>query len=51
MTSAELEINLFLLRQLLGVKTEDKKQTKASKLAKDELLLITLDPRLLVVEC
>ncbi|KAE9403397.1 hypothetical protein BT96DRAFT_964496 [Gymnopus androsaceus JB14] len=33
----ELEINLFLLRRLLGVKTEDKKQTKVSKLTKNEL--------------
>ncbi|KAE9386276.1 P-loop containing nucleoside triphosphate hydrolase protein [Gymnopus androsaceus JB14] len=30
----ELEINLFLLRRLLGVKTEYKKQTKVSKLTK-----------------
>ncbi|KAH9984302.1 P-loop containing nucleoside triphosphate hydrolase protein [Russula vinacea] len=29
----ELEISLFLLRRLLGVKTEDKKQTKVGKLA------------------
>lgn len=41
-TSAELEINLFLLRRLLGVKTEDKKQTKVSKLVKNELLLINI---------
>ncbi|KAH8822789.1 hypothetical protein DL96DRAFT_1619264 [Flagelloscypha sp. PMI_526] len=38
----ELEISLFLLRRLLGVKTEDKKQTKVSKLAKNELLLINI---------
>ncbi|KAG2340174.1 P-loop containing nucleoside triphosphate hydrolase protein [Suillus weaverae] len=38
----ELEINLFLLRRLLGVRTEDKKQTKVSKLAKNELLLINI---------
>ncbi len=42
MTSTELEINLFLLRRLLGVKTEDKKQTKVSKLVKNELLLINI---------
>ena len=30
----ELEINYFLLRRLLGVKTEDKKQAKVVKLAK-----------------
>lgn len=39
---AELEISLFLLRRLLGVRTEDKKQTKVSKLAKNELLLINI---------
>ena len=39
---SELEISLFLLRRLLGVKTEDKKQTKVSKLAKNELLLINI---------
>ncbi|KAG2102270.1 putative eukaryotic translation initiation factor 2 gamma subunit [Suillus discolor] len=38
----ELEISLFLLRRLLGVRTEDKKQTKVSKLAKSELLLINI---------
>lgn len=38
----ELEISLFLLRRLLGVKTEDKKQTKVSKLVKNELLLINI---------
>ncbi|KIM26506.1 hypothetical protein M408DRAFT_330487 [Serendipita vermifera MAFF 305830] len=38
----ELEINLFLLRRLLGVKTEDKKQTKVQKLAKGELLLVNI---------
>ncbi|KAF8970719.1 elongation factor Tu GTP binding domain-containing protein [Flammula alnicola] len=36
------EISLFLLRRLLGVKTEDKKQTKVAKLAKNELLLINI---------
>ncbi|KAG8215395.1 hypothetical protein J3R82DRAFT_8996 [Butyriboletus roseoflavus] len=38
----ELEISLFLLRRLLGVRTEDKKQTKVSKLTKNELLLINI---------
>jgi len=38
----ELEISLFLLRRLLGVKTEDKKQTKVRKLDKGELLLINI---------
>lgn len=40
--TAELEINLFLLRRLLGVKTDDKKQTKVQKLAKGELLLVNI---------
>lgn len=38
----ELEISLFLLRRLLGVKTEDKKQTRVAKLVKNELLLINI---------
>jgi translation initiation factor 2 subunit 3 len=38
----ELEISLFLLRRLLGVKTEDKKTTRVSKLSKNELLLINI---------
>ncbi len=33
---------MFLLRRLLGVKTEDKKQTKVAKLVKGELLLINI---------
>jgi hypothetical protein len=33
---------LFLLRRLLGVKTDDKKQTKVQKLAKGELLLVNI---------
>ena len=41
-SNIELEISLFLLRRLLGVKTEDKKQTKVSKLVKNELLLINI---------
>jgi len=39
---SELEISLFLLRRLLGVKTEDKKQTRVTKLTKNELLLINI---------
>ena len=31
-----------MLRRLLGVKTEDKKQTKVTKLVKNELLLINI---------
>ena len=33
---------MFLLRRLLGVKTDDKKQTKVQKLAKGELLLVNI---------
>jgi translation initiation factor 2 subunit 3 len=39
---AELEINYFLLRRLLGVKTDDKKQTKVEKLAKNEVLMVNI---------
>ncbi|KAH6912081.1 translation initiation factor eIF2 gamma subunit [Coprinopsis sp. MPI-PUGE-AT-0042] len=38
----ELEISLFLLRRLLGVKSDDKKTTKVTKLVKNELLLINI---------
>ena len=38
----ELEFNFFLLRRLLGVKTDDKKRTKVSKLAKDEVLMFNI---------
>jgi translation initiation factor 2 subunit 3 len=38
----ELEISLFLLRRLLGVKTDDKKQTKVQKLAKNEVLMVNI---------
>ncbi|CAG8439440.1 2070_t:CDS:10 [Dentiscutata heterogama] len=38
----ELEINYFLLRRLLGVKTDEKKQTKVSKLAKNEVLMVNI---------
>jgi len=40
----ELEINYFLLRRLLGVKAtgDDKKQTKVSKLAKQEVLMVNI---------
>ncbi|KAG1797537.1 initiation factor eIF2 gamma, C terminal-domain-containing protein [Suillus subaureus] len=34
--------SLFLLRRLLGVRTEDEKQTKVSKFAKNELLVINI---------
>ena len=38
----ELEINYFLLRRLLGVKTDDKKQAKVQKLAKNEVLMVNI---------
>ncbi|RCH89518.1 hypothetical protein CU097_011681, partial [Rhizopus azygosporus] len=38
----ELEISYFLLRRLLGVKTDDKKQAKVAKLSKGELLLVNI---------
>ncbi|KAJ1338896.1 eukaryotic translation initiation factor 2 subunit gamma [Batrachochytrium salamandrivorans] len=38
----EIEINYFLLRQLLGVKSEDKKLTKVQKLAKNEVLMFNI---------
>ena len=38
----DLEISLFSLRRPLCVRTEDKKQTRVSKLTKNELLLINI---------
>merc|ERR1712146_613855 len=39
----ELEINYFLLRRLLGVKSEgDKKQTRVQKLTKGEVLMVNI---------
>ncbi|KNC99980.1 eukaryotic translation initiation factor 2 subunit gamma [Spizellomyces punctatus DAOM BR117] len=38
----ELEINYFLLRRLLGVKSEDKKQTKVQKLSRHEVLMVNI---------
>lgn len=38
----ELEVNFFLLRRLLGVKTDDKKQTKVQKLVKGEVLMVNI---------
>jgi translation initiation factor 2 subunit 3 len=35
----ELEVNFYLLRRLLGVKTDDKKQTKVAKLTRGGELL------------
>jgi translation initiation factor 2 subunit 3 len=38
----ELEINFFLLRRLLGVKTEGEKQIKVPKLTKGETLMVNI---------
>lgn len=38
----ELEINYFLLRRLLGVKTDDKKQSRVEKLGKNEVLMVNI---------
>ena len=38
----ELEINYFLLRRLLGVKSDDKKQTKVQKLTRNEVLMVNI---------
>ncbi len=39
---AELEINYFLLRRLLGVKTDDMKEAKVGKLQKNEVLMVNI---------
>lgn len=39
---AELEVNYFLLRRLLGVKTADGKQAKVAKLSKNEVLMVNI---------
>ena len=38
----ELEVNYFLLKRLLGVKTADGKQAKVAKLAKNEVLMVNI---------
>merc|ERR1712137_381897 len=38
----ELELNFFLLRKLLGVKTEGKQQTRVAKLEKKEVLMVNI---------
>jgi translation initiation factor 2 subunit 3 len=38
----ELEVDYFLLRRLLGVKTEDGEQVKVGKLTKNELLMVNI---------
>ncbi|KAH7132006.1 eukaryotic translation initiation factor-like protein 2 subunit gamma [Dendryphion nanum] len=39
---SEIEVNYFLLRRLLGVKTADGKQAKVAKLAKNEVLMVNI---------
>lgn len=38
----ELEVNYFLLRRLLGVKTENKKSAKVEKLGNGEILMVNI---------
>jgi translation initiation factor 2 subunit 3 len=38
----DLEVNYFLLRRLLGVKTADGKQAKVAKLTKNEILMVNI---------
>ncbi|KAI5858524.1 P-loop containing nucleoside triphosphate hydrolase protein [Tricharina praecox] len=38
----DLEVNFFLLRRLLGVKTADGKQAKVAKLSKNEVLMVNI---------
>lgn len=38
----ELEVEFFLLRRLLGVKSDDKKQTRVQKLSKNEILMLNI---------
>lgn len=39
---SEIEINFYLLRRLLGVKTADGKQAKVAKLAKNEVIMVNI---------
>ncbi|KAB8336877.1 hypothetical protein FH972_021185 [Carpinus fangiana] len=39
---SDVEINYFLLRRLLGVKTADGKQAKVAKLTKNEILMVNI---------
>lgn len=39
---SEIEVNFYLLRRLLGVKTADGKQAKVEKLAKNEVLMVNI---------
>lgn len=38
----DIEVSVFLLRRLLGVKTEDAKQSKVQKLVKGEVLMVNI---------
>ncbi|OIW34960.1 eukaryotic translation initiation factor 2 gamma subunit [Coniochaeta ligniaria NRRL 30616] len=39
---SEIEVNFYLLRRLLGVKTADGKQAKVDKLAKNEVIMVNI---------
>lgn len=39
---SEIEVNFYLLRRLLGVKTADGKQAKVAKLAKGEPIMVNI---------
>ncbi|KAJ4297217.1 eukaryotic translation initiation factor 2 subunit gamma [Collariella sp. IMI 366227] len=39
---SEIEINFYLLRRLLGVRTADGKQAKVDKLAKNEVIMVNI---------
>ncbi|KAL6356449.1 hypothetical protein LRP88_10045 [Fusarium phalaenopsidis] len=39
---SEIEINFYLLRRLLGVRTADGKQAKVAKLAKNEMIMVNI---------
>ncbi|ODA82918.1 hypothetical protein RJ55_01427 [Drechmeria coniospora] len=39
---SEIEVNFYLLRRLLGVRTADGKQAKVAKLAKNEVIMVNI---------
>jgi translation initiation factor 2 subunit 3 len=39
---SEIEVNFYLLRRLLGVRTADGKQAKVEKLAKNEVIMVNI---------
>ncbi|RYP62326.1 hypothetical protein DL769_007345 [Monosporascus sp. CRB-8-3] len=39
---SEIEVNFYLLKRLLGVRTADGKQAKVAKLAKNEILMVNI---------